>query len=143
MPQQSKQYCLVLILLVLNCASVHGQTSETQPTRRIKRVAKPVFKDDQGEGTFFKDVFEEALVGKRPPVPSASSLAANVAGRVDDSAGKTWSRLISAATLEDEVKALQQSLGRDLTTASRFRSCLLYTSPSPRDLSTSRMPSSA
>ena len=25
----------------------------------------------------------------------------------------------------------------------RFRSCLLYTSPSPRDLSTSRMPSSA
>ena len=25
----------------------------------------------------------------------------------------------------------------------RFSSCLLYTSPSPRDLSTSRMPSSA
>ena len=25
----------------------------------------------------------------------------------------------------------------------RFESCLLYTSPSPRDLSTSRMPSSA
>ena len=27
--------------------------------------------------------------------------------------------------------------------AMKFRSCLLYTSPSPRDLSTSRMPSSA
>ena len=27
--------------------------------------------------------------------------------------------------------------------ASRVRDCLLYTSPSPRDLSTSRMPSSA
>ena len=27
--------------------------------------------------------------------------------------------------------------------ADRFKDCLLYTSPSPRDLSTSRMPSSA
>ena len=31
----------------------------------------------------------------------------------------------------------------DLREAERFQSCLLYTSPSPRDLSTSRMPSSA
>ena len=30
-----------------------------------------------------------------------------------------------------------------LEEAGRFCSCLLYTSPSPRDLSTSRMPSSA
>ena len=29
------------------------------------------------------------------------------------------------------------------TTSYQFNSCLLYTSPSPRDLSTSRMPSSA
>ena len=122
MPQQLKRYGLVLIVLAFTCASVHGQVSKTQPTRRIRRVAKPVFKDDQDDGVFFKDVFEDALVGKRPPVPSASSLASNVAGGVDDSAGKTWSRLISAATLEDEVKALQQSLSRDLTTVSRFRS---------------------
>ena len=122
MPQQSKRYCLVLTLLVSICASVHGQTSKTQPPRRIKRVAKPVFEDEQGEGVFFKDVFEEALVGKRPPVPSASSLASNASAGADDSAGKTWSRLISAATLEDEVKSLQQNLSRDLTTASRFRS---------------------
>ena len=30
-----------------------------------------------------------------------------------------------------------------LSTIGRFTACLLYTSPSPRDLSTSRMPSSA
>ena len=83
MPLQSKRYCLVLIILVSICASAHGQTSETQPTRRIKRVAKPVFKGDQGEGVFFKDVFEEALVGKRPPVPSASSLASNASAGAD------------------------------------------------------------
>ena len=31
----------------------------------------------------------------------------------------------------------------DVETIRRMRACLLYTSPSPRDLSTSRMPSSA
>ena len=33
--------------------------------------------------------------------------------------------------------------GTDLIVGARSGSCLLYTSPSPRDLSTSRMPSSA
>ena len=33
--------------------------------------------------------------------------------------------------------------GEALTKAGMLKSCLLYTSPSPRDLSTSRMPSSA
>lgn len=122
MPQQFERCCLVFIMLVATCASVYGQTSKAQPTRNVKRVAKPVFNDDAGEGVFFKDVFEEALVGKRPPVPSASSLASQGDRGADDSAGKTWSRLISAATLEDEVKALLQNLSRDLTTVSRFRS---------------------
>ena len=31
----------------------------------------------------------------------------------------------------------------DASVSSHLKSCLLYTSPSPRDLSTSRMPSSA
>ncbi len=122
MPQQFKRCCLVLGLLASTCASVDAQILKSQPTRKIMRVAKPMFTDDAGEGVFFRDVFEEALVGKRPPVPSASSLAADRVGGVDDSAGKTWSRLISAATLEDEVKVLQQQLSRDLTTVSRFRS---------------------
>ena len=42
---------------------------------------------------------------------------------------------------------LQQNLHKPLTQVpdpfQKFNSCLLYTSPSPRDLSTSRMPSSA
>ena len=43
-------------------------------------------------------------------------------------------------------KALREKLGIDVMTqlkASVLNACLLYTSPSPRDLSTSRMPSSA
>ena len=44
--------------------------------------------------------------------------------------GKIASRLEGAVASSEE-------------TARRLKSCLLYTSPSPRDLSTSRMPSSA
>ena len=36
-----------------------------------------------------------------------------------------------------------QLMEKDLEENTEFRICLLYTSPSPRDLSTSRMPSSA
>ena len=42
------------------------------------------------------------------------------------------------ATLNSNVAILQSSIADEET-----YSCLLYTSPSPRDLSTSRMPSSA
>ena len=40
--------------------------------------------------------------------------------------------------LEKHIDRLKQSCKKQL-----FENCLLYTSPSPRDLSTSRMPSSA
>ena len=57
-----------------------------------------------------------------PPPPTAES--------------EWWGRLASGNTLIPGVGISEagESLGR---------SCLLYTSPSPRDLSTSRMPSSA
>ena len=121
MPQQSKRCCLLFIVLVALSTSANGQTlDKNQGTRSIKRVAKPTFESDAGEGVFFKDVFRDALVGKRPVVPSANARSSSGGTGIDDSAGKTWARLISAATLEDEVKSLQQALSRDLTTVSRF-----------------------
>ena len=36
-----------------------------------------------------------------------------------------------------------QQVGEAMATIAKLTNCLLYTSPSPRDLSTSRMPSSA
>ena len=42
------------------------------------------------------------------------------------------------------VKLSEKGIDHDvISKAKRLRLCLLYTSPSPRDLSTSRMPSSA
>ena len=41
-----------------------------------------------------------------------------------------------------EIKSVDENFPRDLF-EERGYNCLLYTSPSPRDLSTSRMPSSA
>ena len=121
MPQLTKRCGLLFILLVAIGTSVNGQTKKTQQTRSIKRVAKPTFEKDAGDGVFFENVFRDALVGERPAVPSANSRGSRDAG-IDDSAGKIWSRVITAATLEDEVKSLQQDISRDLTTVSRFRS---------------------
>ena len=48
---------------------------------------------------------------------------------------------------DDDLWNAAMSAGNKMVTIglpfSRFNNCLLYTSPSPRDLSTSRMPSSA
>ena len=48
-----------------------------------------------------------------------------------------------AALVEAEDEALKQWIRDASTNAERVLACLLYTSPSPRDLSTTRMPSSA
>ena len=46
--------------------------------------------------------------------------------------------------VDDQIKEIEE-LGSEMRASMRemVNSCLLYTSPSPRDLSTSRMPSSA
>ena len=43
----------------------------------------------------------------------------------------------------EELKELSAKIGGWRIMTNHIESCLLYTSPSPRDLSTSRMPSSA
>ena len=63
-------------------------------------------------------------------------------GQIKISGSKNASLPILAATLLSRKKLYLKNLPRvrDIET---MVSCLLYTSPSPRDLSTSRMPSSA
>ena len=45
--------------------------------------------------------------------------------------------------LDEVISAVQKDDVRRLISDGIIKACLLYTSPSPRDLSTSRMPSSA
>ena len=47
------------------------------------------------------------------------------------------------ASTEDLDRAIEDGPGLRYSLMGTFLTCLLYTSPSPRDLSTSRMPSSA
>ena len=84
-----------------------------------------------------KPVAHTALTRTRA-TPSQANLSArarhrNVAGAFKVAAGKTGKVKGKNVLLVDDV----------LTTGATLRACLLYTSPSPRDLSTSRMPSSA
>ena len=58
------------------------------------------------------------------------------------------SRVVIADLNEEKGQAIASELGglfvkTDVTSQEDADTCLLYTSPSPRDLSTSRMPSSA
>ena len=53
-----------------------------------------------------------------------------------------YMRIKAELKREWEEKRESQTL-RDASLEAEYRPCLLYTSPSPRDLSTSRMPSSA
>ena len=50
---------------------------------------------------------------------------------------------VGGLTVAREILALAPGVAVDYAADTGFFPCLLYTSPSPRDLSTSRMPSSA
>ena len=52
-------------------------------------------------------------------------------------------RVIVVKMFRVRVEVVNPPPGFEVTEANKARTCLLYTSPSPRDLSTSRMPSSA
>ena len=63
-------------------------------------------------------------------------------GSRDDGIGNGRGAAILLARTGAKVAVMDQDLEAAETTVAMIR-CLLYTSPSPRDLSTSRMPSSA
>ena len=79
--------------------------------------------------------------------------AALIAYTIDRTANYyTGSNLTTAGTKEkhitEAIKAIKANRSKPLSEdknleAALYQNCLLYTSPSPRDLSTSRMPSSA
>jgi len=91
-------------------------------TRIVKRVAKPTFEAGEWDDVFFDNLFRDGLVGERPAQPTDAELAAKGQVGRDSNAGDRfrWSGVVSAPTLEDEVKSMLQRLGRDVTTPLKF-----------------------
>jgi hypothetical protein len=104
------------------------------------RVEHRAFDSRETSRIFFDDVFS-VLVGSRPPqldtpitrsapeavaesgvpsVPRASPLSIAPQG-TSELASEGWDRLISAVTIENEIKAIKQLVDRDVTNPGEFR----------------------
>lgn len=99
--------------------------AQTKAPKTYKRVQPPKFtKTDP----FYADAFKEGLVGERPAdlnkaaaVASGPASSAPVAGSSAQPVGGGWSKLISAATIEDTIKGLKQQVDKEVTTLSDFK----------------------
>lgn len=99
----------------------------------IRRAKRPIFKERDWDGIYFNDLFKDGLVGPRPAklapgqMPQTpNQIVGGPTGSQPNSSGANvgfaWSKVVSASTLEDEVKSLQQKLMVDVTTPSKFKS---------------------
>jgi hypothetical protein len=103
--------------------------AQTKAAKTYKRAQPPKFTTSD---PFFADAFKEGLVGERPAdlgkaggptiaASSASPSSAPAAGSASTPGGSGWSSLISAATIEDTIKALKQQVDKNITTLNDFK----------------------
>ena len=91
-----------------------------------------------------RDPKAELVAKKDALVDQLRSLRADRAKLSDEEFERRWSVLLDdAARALRDVEQWTEPVESAVTTTGTPQGCLLYTSPSPRDLSTSRMPSSA
>lgn len=117
---------VVTLLIFLTTGGVH-LLQESRKTKQVNRVARPVFSKSDWDGIYFENLFEEGLVGVRPAPSSGTTAVAldpSIPSQTTDavSSASNWTALISAETLEDEIKTIQSALVGDVTTPVRFRS---------------------
>lgn len=92
------------------------------------RAEPPKWNPSVVDGIFFSDVFKQGTVGTRPDVArlatggTATPATTPMAGGDEAPAGGifAWSKLISATTLEDEVKASKLVLDAEVSTPAKF-----------------------
>jgi hypothetical protein len=112
---------IALVLIALLGAVSHGG-----PPKKVKRALPPKWSKAETD-VFFPDA-REKLVGKRPDYDALNAPVANTAKPPTESiatqtdAGEAgWSKVISAETLEDEVKSLQKQVSENVTTPAKFK----------------------
>jgi hypothetical protein len=120
------------ILVTLSSPAIGmAQKPDAKGQKKPPRAAAPKFDKQVTDVIFFKDVFKEALVGERPadlgkppavvaeaPAAGGSNLGAESTPAAASGAG--WSKLVAGTTLEDQIKAIKQSLDKEITTPSEF-----------------------
>ena len=108
--------------------------AQQRPSASKPRVEHKKFAPDDINRVFFQDVFE-VLIGSRPPQldrapppsaatsapPSPSLSGATASEQPGVIASQDWPHVISAATIEDEMKAIKQLVDRDVTNPGEFR----------------------
>lgn len=111
--------CMAALFMLAVALAVQAQNRT--PAKR----AKPPTFDSATTRAFAPDLFAK-LVGERPANPGAvqpppGGQPSAVAAATDaPKAGSGWSNLITAATLEDEVKAIKLACAKNLTTPTDF-----------------------
>ena len=123
---------LTLVLLVIAAVAAGTMTAfavqdKENQVPKVKRVKRPQFSERDWDGIYFEDLFKEGLVGDRPQpaVPGQTAgvgSTGNAGEQEQGSATFAWSKHISASTIEDEVKAIQNQLALDITTPVKFKS---------------------
>jgi hypothetical protein len=125
-----KQFLFSVLLMMVTALSgvVAAIVVQERTVKKVTRVKRPQFTERDWDGIYFENLFEQGLVGNRPNA-AAIGMAANAAskgvvedGGTEETAGFAWSKYISGSTIEDEVKALQNSLVRDVTSPVKFKS---------------------
>ena len=98
--------------------------SDSAPAKTLsesKEAPAPTSWEKRVTDVFFTDP-KAVLVGPRPEYKTTVASAANTAGSAAEksASGGAWSKLISADTLQDEIKSLQPQLADDVKTLQGF-----------------------
>lgn len=122
-----------ILMLLFTCDAVFAQEKPApRKVRRVKRVKRPVFEqtdsttaDPTGESIYFRDVYTEAIVGQRPDAAALAESAKSKSSESGTASATTnvdsWSQLVDAASIENEVKSQQQKVSQLVTTPVVFQ----------------------
>jgi hypothetical protein len=109
-------------ILWAGCLILAVWTSPVESQEAGRRVRPPKWSSET-ESIFYTDAFQQALKGERPGNTAQPSHKVDIAA--PPAKGKptqTWSLVISATTLEDEIKSIKNEIDRILTTPGPFSS---------------------
>jgi cytochrome c556 len=115
---------LVAALLVIQSPAMPTPQDERR-VKKVTRVKRPVFKERDWDGIYFKDLFKDALVGDRPEKAAPDPKVPAAVAEAGPSASATkfrWSTIIGRETLEDEIKRVANQLNSEITTPIKFKS---------------------